>query len=55
MLEQNDISKTKLKSVLIKNDTKSNTIDIGKLIAYKITNVFLPEELSKEQKENTTY
>lgn len=54
ILEHNDISKTKLKSVLIKNDTKSNTIDIGKLITYKITNVFLPEELSKEQKEDIT-
>ena len=54
ILEHNDISKTKLKSILIKNDTKSNTIDIGKLISYKIKNVFLPEELSKEQKEEIT-
>ena len=54
ILEHNDISKTNLKSILIKNDTKSNTIDIGELITFKITNVFLPEELSKEQKEDIT-
>lgn len=54
ILDNNDISKTKLKSVLIKNDTKTNTIDISKLITYKIMNVFLPEELSKEQKEDIT-
>ena len=54
ILEHNDISKTELKSILIKNDTKSNTIDIGKLVNYKIINVFLPEELSKEQKAEIT-
>jgi hypothetical protein len=54
ILENDSISKTELKSISIKNDNQSTTIKINELTSFKITNVFLPEELSKKQKEEIT-
>jgi hypothetical protein len=54
LLENDSISKTELKSISIKNDNQSTTIEIDQLTSFKIINVFLPEELSKEQKEEIT-
>ncbi|ALU75153.1 hypothetical protein G1J88_05750 [Tenacibaculum dicentrarchi] len=54
ILENNGISKLGLKSISINNDNKYITIEIEKLKSFKIINVFLPEQLSVEQKQEIT-
>ncbi|MCG8838990.1 hypothetical protein G1K37_11600 [Tenacibaculum dicentrarchi] len=54
ILENNGISKSGLKSISINNDNKYITIEIEKLKSFKIINVFLPEQLSVEQKQEIT-
>ena len=52
--KNNDISKSKLKSVTINIGTEFKTIRIEQLNAFKIQNVFLPEQISAELKQVIT-
>ena len=54
ILENNEISKSGLKSITINNGIDSKTIEIEHLESFKIKNVFLPEQLSVEQKKEIT-
>jgi hypothetical protein len=54
ILENNEISKSGLKSISINNGNQSITIEIEQLASFKIKNVFLPEQLSAEQKQEIT-
>lgn len=51
ILENNDLSKTSLKTISFIIDSHTFAFDIGVLLPFKITSVFLPEQLSKEQKK----
>lgn len=48
----NNIEATNLKQLQIKIDVEEFIINIEDLFSYRISNVLLPEELSKEQKQN---
>jgi len=48
----NNIEATNLKQLQIKIDVEEFIINVEDLYSYKISNVLLPEELSKEQKQN---
>lgn len=48
----NNIEATNLKQLQIKIDVKEFIINVEDLFSYRISNVLLPEELSKEQKQN---
>lgn len=52
ILENNDISSTTLKALSLTIDSKETKVLIEKLKTFKITSVFLPEELSDEQKND---
>lgn len=48
----NNIEATNLKQLQIKIDVEEFIINVEDLFSYRISNVLLPEELSKEQKQN---
>ncbi len=52
MLKYHDLSKIKLHKLAIKTDQEEYFIDISQLKSYKIIRVFLPEELTPEQRYN---
>lgn len=52
--KHNNIRNVKLKKLTVKIDAEEYTIDIEKLKCYKISNVFLPENLTFEQKKEIT-
>lgn len=52
LTQNNTIKNTQLKKLCIKIDEKIHEIDIEQLLNYRIVNVFLPEELTDNQKKN---
>lgn len=50
--KNNNIKTTNLKQLQIKIDVEEFIVNVEDLFSYKISNVLLPEELSKEQKQN---
>ena len=54
LLANNDISNTSIQFLKLKFDEKEILVDVSEFNDFKITNVLLPEELSKEQKEEIT-
>ena len=54
ILENNDISNTSIQILKLKFDEKELLVDVSEFNYLKITNVFLPDELSKKQKEEIT-
>ena len=52
ILNRNDISDTAIKEVNTSNSTGHHKIEVKNLFKFKITAVYIPEELSAEQKSN---
>lgn len=52
ILSRNDISNTAIKKVSISSLTEHHEIEVKDLLKFKITAVYIPEELSAEQKSN---
>ncbi len=52
IISRNDISNTAIKKVSISSSTEQHEIDVKDLFKFKITAVYIPEELSAEQKSN---
>jgi len=52
ILSRNDISNTVIKKVSISSSTERHEVEVENLFKFKITAVYIPEELSAEQKSN---
>lgn len=52
ILSRNDISNTAIKKVSISSSTEQHEIEVKNLLKFRITAVYIPEELSAEQKSN---
>lgn len=52
ILTRNDISNTSIKKIIISNSSEQQEIEVKALYKFKITAVYIPEELSSEQKSN---
>jgi hypothetical protein len=52
ILSRTDISNTAIKKVSISSSTEQHEIEVKNLLKFRITAVFIPEELSAEQKSN---
>lgn len=52
ILSRSDISNTTIKKVSISSSTERHEIEVKDLFKFKITAVYIPEELSAEQKSN---
>lgn len=50
--KHNNIESTELKQLKVKGDEEEFIVNVDELHSYKILNVLLPEELTKEQKQN---
>ncbi|MEQ1799043.1 MAG: hypothetical protein ABL872_13905 [Lacibacter sp.] len=52
ILSRNDINNTAIKKISISSSTEKHEIEVKNLLKFKITAVYIPEELSAEQKVN---